>query len=335
MSELTSYSALVDLLELIFRAEGTSDSVARILAENCAGCERDGSESHGVFRIEGYVASLRSGWVDGRAVPVVEDVAPSFVRVNAMNGFAQPALAAGRAVALAKARETGAAVLAIRNSHHFSALWPDVEPFADDGLIALSVVNSFAVSVPHGGRRPIFGTNPLAFAAPVAGRTPLVFDMATSSMAHGDVMIAARKGGTLAPGMGVDRDGKPTTDPAAILGGGALVPFGGHKGSLISMMVELLCAALTGGHFSTEFDWSEHPGAQTPHTGQLVLLIDPSFGGVPAFPIRAADFVRSLHAAGVSRLPGERRHVRRLQSEREGIRLAAADAERLAALRPA
>lgn len=335
MPEAMTYPALVALLEAIFRAEGASGDVARILAENCAGCERDGCESHGVFRMEGYVASLRSGWVDGSAVPMVEDVAPSFVRVDARNGFAQPALAAGREFALAKARKTGAVVLAIRNSHHFSALWPDVEPFAEEGLVALSVVNSFAVSVPHGGRRPILGTNPLAFAAPVEGMPPLVFDMATSSMAHGDVMIAARKGEALAPGMGVDRTGAPTTDPAAILDGGALVPFGGHKGSLISMMVELLCAALTGGHFSTEFDWSSHPGAQTPHTGQLVLVIDPSFGGTPAFPIRAADFVRSLRAAGVSRLPGERRHMRRALSAHEGIRLAAVNSERLRSLRPA
>ncbi|MFO1105301.1 MAG: Ldh family oxidoreductase [Amaricoccus sp.] len=334
MSETMTYTALVALLEAIFVAAGTDADVAGVLARNCAGCERDGSESHGVFRMAGYVASLRSGWVDGRAVPVVEDAAASFVRVNARNGFAQPALAAGRPLAVAKARATGAAVLAIRDSHHFSALWPDVEPFAEEGLVALSFVNSFAVSVPHGGRTPVFGTNPLAFAAPVADAPPLVFDMATSAMAHGDVMLAAREGRSVPPGTGLDRDGMPATDPAAILDGGALVPFGGHKGSLVSMMVELLCAALTGGHFSTEFDWSGHPGAQTPHTGQLVLLIDPAFGGTPAFPLRAADLVRSMRAAGVDRLPGERRRAHRTRADREGIRLDAATLDHLRALLP-
>lgn len=335
MTTAYSYQDLVALLERIFLAAGTSASVARILAENCAGCERDGSESHGVFRMAGYVASLRANWVDGRAEPVVEDAGASFVRVNARNGFAQPALAAGRGLAVEKARASGAAILAIRDSHHFSALWPDVEPFAEEGLVALSVVNSFAVSVPHGGRKPIFGTNPIAFAAPVAGGDPLVFDMATSSMAHGDVQIAARDGETLPPDRGVDRTGAPTTDPRAILDGGALVPFGGHKGSLVSMMVELLCAALTGSNFSTEFDWTTHPGAETPRTGQFVLLVDPAFGGTPPFSLRAADLVASMRAAGVTRLPGERRHAQRRKALAEGIALDEAEAARLAALCPA
>jgi delta1-piperideine-2-carboxylate reductase len=190
----------------------------------------------------------------------VTDVASGYVRVDAGGGFAQPALAAARALLVEKARSAGIAVLAIHNSHHFAALWPDVEPFADEGLVALSVVNSMTCVVPHGARKPLFGTNPIAFAAPCAGHDPIVFDMATSAMAHGDVQIAARAGQQLPEGMGVDAGGQPTTDPKAILEGGALLPFGGHKGSALSMMVELLAAALTGGHFSWEFDWSGHPG---------------------------------------------------------------------------
>lgn len=335
MKAVWSYDELVALLDSIFRAEGVRPASARILAENCGACERDGSESHGVFRMAGYVSSLRAGWVDGQAVPEVEDAGPAFVRVHARNGFAQPALATGRSLVVQKARHAGAAVLAIRDSHHFSALWPDVEPFAEAGLVALSVVNSFAISVPHGGRRPIFGTNPIAFAAPVSGAAPLVFDMATSSMAHGDVQIAARRGEALPDGFGVDREGLPTTDPQAILDGGALVPFGGHKGSLVSMMIEVLCAALTGSNFSTEFDWSAYPGAQTPHTGQFVLVIDPAFGGHPPLPLRTADLVASMRAAGVTRIPGDRRHSRRAESAATGIRLSATDAARLAALLPA
>lgn len=229
-----------------FLRHGTSAEVAAVLANNCAGAERDGAHSHGVFRIPGYVSTLKSGWVNGQAVPVVEDVASGFVRVDAQNGFAQPALAAGRALLVEKARSAGIAVMAIRNSHHFAALWPDVEPFAYEGLVALSVVNSMTCVVPHGADRPLFGTNPIAFAAPRADAEPIVFDLATSAIAHGDVQIAARKGERLPPGMGVDSLGQPTTDPKAILEGGALLPFGGHKGSALSMMVELLAAALTG-----------------------------------------------------------------------------------------
>lgn len=249
VSQNLSLEALTGLLEKIFLRQGTSADVARVLAQNCASAERDGAHSHGVFRIPGYVSTLQSGWVNGQAVPVVEDVASGFVRVDAGNGFAQPALAAARALLVEKARSAGIAVLAIRNAHHFAALWPDVEPFAYEGLVALSVVNSMTCVVPHGADRPLFGTNPIAFAAPRADGEPIVFDLATSAIAHGDVQIAARKGERLPEGMGVDSLGQPTQDPKAILEGGALLPFGGHKGSALSMMVELLAAALTGGIF--------------------------------------------------------------------------------------
>ena len=329
-TESLSLSELTALLQQIFERHGTSRAVAQVLADNCARAQRDGSYSHGVFRIPGYLASLASNWVDGQAVPKVEDVASGFIRVDAANGFAQPALAAARELLVEKARSAGIAVLAIRNSHHFAALWPDVEPFAEEGLVALSVVNSMTCVVPHGAQKPLFGTNPIAFAAPREGASPIVFDLATSAIAHGDVQIAARKGHLLPAGMGVDKQGEPTEDPKAILDGGALLPFGGHKGSALSMMVELLAAALTGGDFSFDFSWEQHPGAQTPRTGQLLIVMDPSAGNSGAgFARRAEDLVLAMRAAGQSRMPGERRYRQRAQSDREGIVLDAATWQRL------
>lgn len=310
---------LTALLQKIFERHGTSAAVAQVLADNCARAQRDGSYSHGVFRIPGYLSSLASDWVDGQAVPVVEDVASGFVRVDAANGFAQPALAAARGLLVEKARSAGIAVLAIRNSHHFAALWPDVEPFAEEGLVALSVVNSMTCVVPHGASKPLFGTNPIAFAAPRAGGSPIVFDLATSAIAHGDVQIAARKGHALPAGMGVDKHGAATENPKEILDGGALLPFGGHKGSALSMMVELLAAALTGGNFSFEFDWSKHPGAQTPWTGQLLIVIDPSKSAGNNFAERSAELVRQMQGVGLERMPGDRRFIERAKSLSDGI----------------
>ncbi|MDU8454902.1 Ldh family oxidoreductase [Pseudomonas syringae group sp. J254-4] len=327
-----SYQQLTDLLRRIFLAHGTSPEVADVLAENCASAQRDGSHSHGIFRMPGYISSLSSGWVDGKAVPLIEDVGAAFVRVDADNGFAQPALAAARSLLIDKARSAGIAILAIRNSHHFAALWPDVEPFAEEGLVALSMVNSMTCVVPHGARQPLFGTNPIAFAAPRAGSGPIVFDLATSAIAHGDVQIAAREGRLLPAGMGVDRDGRPTEDPRAILDGGALLPFGGHKGSALSMMVELLAAGLTGGNFSFGFDWSKYPGAQTPWTGQLLIVIDPDKGSGQHFAQRSEELVRQLHGAGQERLPGDRRYSERARSMVHGIDIAEADLERLQGL---
>lgn len=216
-------------------------------------------------------------------------------------------------------------MLAIRRSHHFSALWPDVEPFADQGLVALSVVNSMACVVPHGGHTSVFGTNPIAFASPRAGHAPFVFDQASSAIAHGDVQIAAREGHTLKPGMGVDSEGQPTTDPKAILEGGALLPFGGHKGNSIALMIEILSAALTGGYFSGEFDWSGHPGAKTPYTGQFLLVIDPERGGNTGFAGRVSEICNLVLEAGQDRLPGDRRHATRKRTLAEGIPIRAED----------
>jgi delta1-piperideine-2-carboxylate reductase len=323
-----TYEALAARLAPILARHGCAPEVARLLAENCAAAERDGAHSHGLFRMPGYLATLKAGgWVDGHAVPRLEDVAPGFLRIDGMNGFTVPALAAGRALALAKARANGVAVVAIRNSHHLGALSLDVEPFAEEGLVALAFINSMKAVVPHGGHSAVYGTNPIAFAAPRGDGLPLVFDQATSVMANGDVQIAAREGRALPAGTGVDRDGHPTTDPKAILDGGALNAFGGHKGASLALMVEILCAALVGGKFSAEVDLAQHPGAATPHTGQSLILIDPGAGrgpdagraALPDFATRVAFLLRLVNEAGQDRLPGDRRHAARARSLAEGI----------------
>ncbi len=323
---------LIAVLARVFERNGTSVEVAGILARNVGEAQRDGSDSHGIFRVPGYLSTLASGWVDGRAVPVVTGAAPSFVTVDARNGFAQPAHLAAQALLLEKVRTNGIALLAIHDSHHFAALWPDVEPYARRGLVALTFVNSMACVVPHGAKRPLFGTNPIAFAAPRSGGDPLVFDLATSAIAHGDVQIAAREGHELPDGYGVDRHGEPTRDPKAVLDGGALLPFGGHKGSALSMMVELLAAALTGGNFSFDFSWAGHPGAQTPRTGQLLIIIDPARSSGAGFAARAEGLVQALHDAGQERLPGDRRYRQRRDSESFGVELPVAELATLRAL---
>lgn len=324
-----TFDELSEVLRRLFAAHGCSDHVAGLIAENMAVAERDGALSHGIFRVDGYLSTLKSGWVDGHAEPVIEDVAPGFLRADANNGFTLAATDAARAPLIAKARAAGVAMLATRNSQHFSALWPDVEPFAREGFVAMSMVNSMACVVPHGGTKPVYGTNPLAFAAPRAGGDPVVFDQAASAMANGDVQIAAREGKPLPPGAGVDAQGNPTTDPQAVLDGGALLPFGGHKGSSIAMMVEIMGAALTGGKFSFEVDWSQHPGAVIPHTGQFILLIDPGQGAVRPFAERVQELIARLRDAGVERLPGERRHAARRRAAQHGIPLNAEDWARL------
>lgn len=320
---LFGFDELVELVLPVFTSNGCSDEVAQHLAINCVSAERDAANSHGLFRLRGYVSSLRSGWVDGKAIPILEDAGAGFLRVDAMNGFTVPALAAGREALLDKVSRNGVAIIAIRNSHHLGALSLDVEPFAENGLLAISVINSMKSVVPAGGKKAVYGTNPIAYAIPRLNAAPLVVDQATSSRAHGDVQIAARDGEELEPGVGVDHNGQPTTDPRKVLDGGALLPFGGYKGAAMAMLVEVLCAALVGGKFSYEVDLSRHPGAATPHTGQFILLIDPQKGRgeLPHFIDRIEALIAALQDAGQDRFPGDRRLASRESAARQGIPL--------------
>ena len=134
----------------ILTANGCGDRQARVVAGAVVAAERDGATSHGFFRLPGYVTDLAIGWVDGRAEPVIEDAAPGLVRVDAANGYAQVALADGRERLMAKVRAQGIAALPIRNSHHFAALWTDVEPLADAGLVAFAFGNGRSRVVPFG-----------------------------------------------------------------------------------------------------------------------------------------------------------------------------------------
>jgi delta1-piperideine-2-carboxylate reductase len=314
-----AYAELVDLLKAVFLRHGCSEHVATLLSENMAGAERDGAHSHGIFRLKGNLGSLDSGWVDGRVVPVIEDVAPGMLRADGRNGFSLPVIEMARELLISKARTNGIALLTVRKAHHFSAVWPDIEPFAEQGFIALAMINSMANVVPHGGHRKVYGTNPFGFAVPRQDRSPLVFDQASSAMANGDVQIAAREGRPLPPGTGIDRDGQATNDPAAVLDGGALLPFGGYKGSSIAMMMEIMGAALAGSDFSFEIDWSDHPGAATPHGGQTYILIDPTRGAVNVFTERLEVLIDEIHSAGQTRLPADRRYANRADSLTHGI----------------
>lgn len=314
-----SFDELKDTLVRILVRNGTSEKNAAILAENCASCERDGNTSHGIFRIPGYVASLKSGWVDGNVKPHIQSIGPAYVRVDARNGFAQPAWQEAMDLVTEMTCRCGVAVLAIKNSHHFSALWPDLEPFANAGLVGITMVTGMCCVAPYGGRTPALGTNPIAFATPVAGRPPLIFDFATSAQSNGDLRLAAMAGELIPSGSGIDAQGSDTTDPGAILDGGALLPFGGHKGAAISLMVEILASALTGGQFSSEVDLSGHPGAETQKTGQLAIIINPITGGNVIFAERVKRLLDLVRNAGQERLPSDRRYQTRADSEEHGI----------------
>lgn len=309
---------LLRLVRELLQANGVEPLTADAVARTIVAAERDGTHSHGLARIPGYLSSLGSGWVDGGAQMTVEDRAPGVVFVDANNGFAQGAVARSRDLAIGKARRNGIAIVCIHDSHNFASLWPDLEPFARAGLLALGFVHSRSRIVAPGSRKPVLGTNPIAVAVPREGAPPIVWDMAASPMAHGDVILAAKSGKPLPPGVGVDRDGQPTTDAQAVLDGGAMLPYAGHKGFLAALLVEVMAAALTGSRFGFEDTSGRIPGAVTSNAGETILLVNPG-STTDDFAARIELLVGALAEAGVDRLPADRRYANREKAAREGI----------------
>jgi delta1-piperideine-2-carboxylate reductase len=317
-----SYAELHALLTRLFFAHRMPEASAAILATTVAQAERDGCLSHGLFRIPGSLSSLRAGYLDGAAVPVVEQPRPGTIAVDGHSGFAQVAFEAGRPRLLEAVRAQGIACIAIRNAHHYASLATDIEPLAEAGFFALAMVNGRSRVAPFGARKAVIGTNPIAFACPRAGEAPLLWDMATSAIANGDVLMAVRDGHDIPAGVALDRHGEPTTDPKAMQDGGALLPFGGHKGAAIAVMVELLAAALTGGRFGFEDEAFRYPGALTANSGQLVIAIDPGATGGDGAAERVGLLLERLAEAGAGRIPGDRRLKARAAALEHGIPVA-------------
>jgi (2R)-3-sulfolactate dehydrogenase (NADP+) len=178
-------------------------------------------------------------------------------------------------------------------------------------------VNTPAGIAPWGGSRAVLGTNPVAFACPLPGRSPLVIDLSLSKVARGNIMTAKQRGETIPEGWALDAAGKPTTDPDAALAG-TMVPAGDAKGTALALMVELLAAGLTGANFAAEASSFLDAKGPPPGTGQLMIAFDPSaFGGnaVARFGVLA----RSIEEQQGARLPGSRRLAAREKAKAEGL----------------
>lgn len=302
---------------------GASQENADAVADVITAAERDACKSHGLFRLPGYAIALRNGRIDGKAVPVVSELAPGVVQVDARGGFAPLALNLGRAPLAEKARSQGIAAMPVVNAYHFAALWYEVEALASLGLVAFAFVNSRSYVAPAGGIKPLYGTNPMAFGWPRTGRPPLVFDQASSASARGEIMIHKRDGKAIPEGWAIDRAGRPTTDPAEALAG-AQLPFGGYKGAAIALMVELMASGLPQSHFGFEAAAEDTGDGGPAKGGELLLAMDPSRfasgGGDAALEHAEALFARVAGQEG-TRLPSDRRYAARQRTPTEGIRI--------------
>lgn len=299
------------------QAYGADEANAGAVAETVTKAERDGAHSHGLFRLPGYVASLKSGKVNGKAEPKLTRVTSSVLQVDGDGGYAPLAHKLGCPALAEAAKSEGIAALALIRTFHFAALWPEVEALAEQGVAGFACTAYKPSVAPAGARQPLYGTNPIAFAWPREGRDPLVFDMATAAKAMGEIKIAAREGQEVPLGTGLDAKGNPTTDPK-LIEKGVLLPFGGYKGSAIAMMVELLAGALIGERFSFEAAEADNNDGGPPRGGEFLFALSPEVLAGSGWQAHAEAFFGRYEALDGARLPGARRHAARERTTREG-----------------
>lgn len=296
---------------------GATEANARPVARSIRRAEADGIRSVGLGYLPTYLSHLPTGKVDGRAVPEVALPRAGAVLVDAKHGFAHPAFDAGLPELVAAARRNGSATLAIRRSYSIGVLGHPVEDIAMAGLVALAVTNSPPNIAPWGGRKPLFGTNPMAFAAPRRDQPPLVVDQATSVVTKVTLVQAAASGATIPRGWALDRDGNDTTDPQAALGG-SMLAFGGAKGAGLAMVVDLLAAGLTGALLSKDASPYAKAEGPPPGVGQFFMAFDPE-AFAPGFLDRVEDLASAMLAQEGVRLPGERRLHLRAAAAKDGV----------------
>ncbi|WP_127089298.1 Ldh family oxidoreductase [Aquabacter cavernae] len=307
-----------DLARAALMAAGTSPENAAITAAALVAADADGIASHGLSRLPAYADQVATGKVQGNAVPALDWTATATLRVNAGCGFAFPAVAAGLAAAAERVRETGIVGVGVYASHHAGAMGHHVEWLAERGLAGIAFTNSPSAIAPWGGSQGVFGTNPVAFAVPRAGRPPLVIDASLSKVARGKIMVAAQRGQPIPDDWALDVDGKPTTDAKAALAG-TMLPVGDAKGAALVLMVEILAAALTGGQFGFEASSFFTADGPSPAIGHLFLVMDPVRLGGDQFPARLETLLGAILSQEGTRLPGDRRIAARTKAAGEGI----------------
>ena len=306
-----SVEELYDLCHKALIKHGCDEKNAAVTASSMTMAEKDGSHSHGIFRLAGYVAALKSGKINGKATPVLKELTPCILRIDGDNCMAPLAIQAAKEPLIESAKKFGLAAMSLVKIHHFSALWIEVEMLTNAGLAAIACTSYMPSVAPAGGTKPFYGTNPMAFGWPRKGKAPMIFDQATATMAKGEIMIAARDGKTLPPGVGIDNEGNSTNDPNEVLKG-CILPFGGYKGANIAMMIELLAGPLIGETTSIETAKNDNRDGGPPQGGEFILAFDPEKFGSEEDPLEHGErlFSALLENEG-TRLPGYRRDVNR------------------------
>lgn len=302
-----SIEQLQSLTQRALENAGASPAQAASTARALVSAEAQGLASHGLSRVPMYAGHIEAGRVLGDAKPRIQAERAAAVLVDAGNGFAFPACDLAVKEAIERAKAYGIGIGAVCNSHHFGAAAYHLEAVAAAGLVGLAFGNSPAAMPAAGGKRAIFGTNPIAAVFPRRDARPVTIDLSLSEVARGKLLVAAKKGESIPLGWALDAQGNPTTDAAKGLEG-SMLPAGGTKGSMLALMVELLVTALTGAQFGAEADSFFVKEGNQPRLGQAFIAIDPgALAGNDTYFSRVEALLSAMLVDEGVRVPGYRR----------------------------
>ncbi|HYC36763.1 MAG TPA: Ldh family oxidoreductase [Usitatibacter sp.] len=310
---------LEGLMKAALVRSGATVAMAASTARALCVAEQEGIGSHGASRIPQYCGHLKIGRASGTAVPSIARDSRGACLVDAKGGLAFEACDLAGAEAVRRAAEFGVSFVSVTNSNHFGVAAYHLEPVAAAGQVGLAMGNSPAAMPAWGGKRALFGTNPIAAVFPRRAGRPLSIDLSLSAVARGKIMVAARDGKPIPEGWAIDAQGRPTTDAKAALAG-SMLPAGGVKGAMLALTVELLVCALSGAAFGFESDSFFTDEGKPTRIGQAILAIDPAaLAGRETYLERVETLVAAMLEDPEVRLPGERRAANRENSLRDGV----------------
>jgi len=287
---------------------GAHPAMAQAAARHLVQAEAQGLPTHGMSRVPFYCSMLRNGRADGAAHPAMVSDRAAACLIDNRDGLPYVSVEWAVGEVIQRARRNGIAFAGIRNSSHVGVLGIHLLAVAEAGLVGFAFTNSPAAIPAWGGKKALFGTNPVAAAFPRRNADPIVIDLALTTVVRGRIMMAMRKGERIPEGWALDRHGKPTTDPKEAIEHGSLFPIGGAKGAMLALMFELICASLTGAAIGPEADsfFAEH--GNKPRIGQAFIAIDPAaLAGTEKFAERVETIASTMLSDPEVRLPGARR----------------------------
>jgi (2R)-3-sulfolactate dehydrogenase (NADP+) len=313
---------LFQLARTALERAGAHAGMAQAAAKHLVQAEEQGLPTHGMSRVPFYCSMLRNGRADGTAHPAMVADRAGACLIDNRDGLPYVSVEWAVGEVIQRARRNGIAFAGIRNSAHVGVLGIHLLPVAEARLVGFAFTNSPAAIPAWGGKKALFGTDPVAAVFPREDEDPIVIDLALTTVVRGRIMMAMRKGERIPEGWALDRHGRPTTDPKEAIEHGSLFPIGGAKGAMLALMFELICASLTGAAIGPEADSFFSEEGNKPRIGQAFIAIDPAaLAGTEKFAERVETIVAAMLADPEVRLPGARRFAAEKASRAGGIEI--------------